>query len=88
MANGSLLARCTWSSSHPLKVSGIHGQNFLNTPDGRKSWATWLLDQGYTVYLLDQVSRGRSPYHPSNGPTIKYTAELVEMLEKWIDTIQ
>lgn len=56
-------------------------QNFLNTPDGRKGWASWLLDKGYIVYLLDQTCRGRSSYHPSNGGTVTYPAELAE--KRW-----
>ena len=56
-------------------------QNFLNTPDGRKGWASWLLDQGYVIYLLDQVCRGRSAYHPSSGSTVAYPAELAE--KRW-----
>ena len=59
----------------------VVGQNFLNTPDGRKGWASWLLDKGYVVYLLDQTCRGRSSYHPSNGSTITYPAELAE--KRW-----
>lgn len=35
----------------------------------------------HRVYLLDQISRGRSSYHPSNGPTITYTAKLAE--KRW-----
>lgn len=59
----------------------MHLQNFLNTPDGRKGWASWLLDQGYVVYLLDQVCRGRSSYHSSSGSTIIYSAELAQ--KRW-----
>lgn len=71
---------------HPWPLVFIHGAgqtgtNFLNTPDGRKGWASWLLDQGYIVYLLDQTCRGRSPYHPSSGSTIVYPAELAE--KRW-----
>lgn len=60
------------------RADRIMNQNFLNTPDGRKGWASWLLDRGYVVYLLDQNCRGRSPYHHSNGSTITYPAELAE----------
>ena len=56
----------------------IRLQNFLNTPDGRKGWASWLLDQGYVVYLLDQVGRGRSSYHLSSDSTISFPAEFAE----------
>ncbi|KIX99877.1 uncharacterized protein Z520_04513 [Fonsecaea multimorphosa CBS 102226] len=39
---------------------GQSGLNWLHTPDGRKGWASFFLDRGYTVYLIDTASRGRS----------------------------
>ncbi|KAL8788892.1 MAG: hypothetical protein Q9213_001415 [Squamulea squamosa] len=71
---------------HPWPIVFIHGagqtgSNFLNTPDGRKGWASWLLEQGYMIYIIDQTCRGRSSHHFSNGPTVTYPAELVE--ERW-----
>ena len=56
-------------------------QNFLNTPDDRKGWASWLLDQGYIVYIINLTCRGRSSYHSTNGSTITYPAELAE--QRW-----
>lgn len=47
--------------------AGQTGTNFLQTPDGRPGLASYFLNQGYVVYLSDQVSRGRSPWHPSIG---------------------
>lgn len=35
-------------------------QDWLQTPDGRKSWASYFLDQGYEVYIVDTAARGRS----------------------------
>ncbi|KAL1651894.1 hypothetical protein SLS58_000017 [Diplodia intermedia] len=39
---------------------GATGTTWLNTPDGRKGFASYFLDQGYQVYLLDQTSVGRA----------------------------
>lgn len=36
------------------------GSVWLNTPDNRKGWATYMLDKGYQVYLLDITANGRS----------------------------
>ena len=51
----------------PFPVVMIHGNwqtgaNFTGTPDGRGGWAQYFLRQGYAVYVVDQVARGRSPH--------------------------
>jgi pimeloyl-ACP methyl ester carboxylesterase len=53
--------------AHPYPIVMIHGgaqtgSGFISTPDGRDGWATYFLRQGYAVYVVDQVGRGRSPY--------------------------
>ena len=35
-------------------------QQWLNKPDGNRGWASYMLNKGYEVYLLDQWSVGRS----------------------------
>ena len=40
----------------------VQAQNFLNTLDGRKGWASWPLNPGYIVYLLNQTCQSRSTY--------------------------
>ncbi len=52
---------------HPYPVvmwhgGGQTGTNFLGTPDGRKGWAEYFLEQGYAVYVVDQPARARSGY--------------------------
>jgi len=54
---------------HPYPVVLIHGgygqgSDWISTPDGRRGWATLLLEQGYAVYVLDRPGQGRCPYHP------------------------
>jgi pimeloyl-ACP methyl ester carboxylesterase len=54
---------------HPYPVILIHGgygqgSDWISTPDGRRGWATLLLEQGYKVYVLDRPGQGRNPYHP------------------------
>lgn len=38
----------------------VSGMTWLNTPDGRKGFASYFLEQGYQVYLVDHISVGRS----------------------------
>lgn len=39
---------------------GVSSATFLNTPDNRRGWASYFLDKGHEVYLLDIASVGRS----------------------------
>ena len=53
---------------HPFPIVMIHGgsqtgSGWLETPDGREGWAQYFLRLGYPVYVVDQVARGRAPYH-------------------------
>jgi pimeloyl-ACP methyl ester carboxylesterase len=61
---------------------GGQGTDWLGTPDGRPGWATFLVEQGYAVYVVDRPGHGRSPFHPAvlgpmGGP---FTYELVSAL--------
>jgi pimeloyl-ACP methyl ester carboxylesterase len=54
---------------HPYAVVLINGgfgqgSDWFTTPDGRRGWATLLLEQGYKVYVLDRPGQGRNPYQP------------------------
>src|SRR6202012_4716678 len=54
-----------YNVTHPYPIILIHGgvgtgQAFLSTPDGRTGWAQYFADQGFAVYIPDQVARGRS----------------------------
>lgn len=67
----------------PYPLVLVHGAgqtatNWMGTPDGRKGWAEYFVDQGYVVHMLDQPMRGRSAWHPSDGPTRMFTADFLE----------
>ena len=54
---------------HPYPVVFFHGNGqtgavWRQTPDGRPGWAYYLVDHGYTVYMVDYPARGRSAYVP------------------------
>ncbi|KAL5354478.1 hypothetical protein ACLOAV_000567 [Pseudogymnoascus australis] len=41
---------------------GQTGTNWLTKPDGNPGWSSYFLRHGYTIYILDQPSHGRSPF--------------------------
>lgn len=54
---------------HPYPYVLFHGNGqtgavWRQTPDGRPGWAYHLIDEGYTVYMVDYPARGRSAYVP------------------------
>jgi pimeloyl-ACP methyl ester carboxylesterase len=64
----------------PYPLVLIHGAaqtatNWMGTPDGRKGWAEFFVEQGYVVYMIDQPMRGRSAWHPGDGATRMFTAQ-------------
>ena len=67
----------------PYPLVLIHGAaqtatNWMGTPDGRKGWAEYFVEQGYVVYMIDQPMRGRSAWHPADGATRMFTAQQEE----------
>ncbi|KAH8692301.1 Alpha/Beta hydrolase protein [Talaromyces proteolyticus] len=59
-------------SSKPYPIVFVHGgdqtgTNFLNKPDGGRGWASWFLDRGYEVYIVDRTLTARSAYQPSSN---------------------
>ena len=53
-------------------------QNWLNTPDGRKGWASFFVDCGYKVFLIDGPTRGRSSWQSSSKSYTTISVEFVE----------
>jgi pimeloyl-ACP methyl ester carboxylesterase len=59
---------------HPYPIVLVHGgggqgTDWMGTPDGRRGWATFLVEEGYKVYVVDRPGHGRSPFHPDlDGP--------------------
>ncbi len=66
---------------HPYPYVFFHGNGqsgavWRQTPDGRPGWAYYLVDQGYTVYMVDYPARGRSPYVPGTDGKISIRTAL------------
>ena len=64
----------------PYPLVLIHGAaqtatNWMGTPDVRKGWAEYFVEQGYIVYMIDQPMRGRSAWHPGDGATRMFTTQ-------------
>ncbi len=73
------------SRPHPVVLvhgGGGQGTDWLGTPDGRPGWATHLVQEGFTVYVVDRPGHGRSAYHPDvlgpMGP--QFSLELARTL--------
>lgn len=43
------------------------GSVWLNTPDNRKGWSSYFLDEGYQVYIIDITGNGRSSQNDVDG---------------------
>ena len=72
---------------HPYPIVLIHGGggqglDWLGTPDGRPGWASYLVREGYAVYVVDRPGHGRASLHPDvlgpMGPPFTY--ELARFL--------
>jgi len=62
-----------------LFTAGVpSGAAWLNTPDNRKGWASWFLDKGYRVYIVDQTGMGRGSQNDvAAWPTRLSTTDLI-----------
>lgn len=63
---------------------GQTGTNFTGTPDGREGWAQFFIRRGFSVYVIDQVARGRSAHwsgaHGKVNDSSLWNAKLLEEL--------
>ncbi|KAM9880315.1 hypothetical protein VD0002_g7182 [Verticillium dahliae] len=70
-----------------LHGGGISGATWLNTPDGRQGWASYFVDQGFQVYLVDIVAVGRS----ANADTTTFSmtpGTSIEILEQGFTAVE
>ena len=68
--------------SYPIVMihgGGQSGTNFTQTPDGREGWAQYFLRNGYGVYIVDQVGRGKAAYQSDlYGPMTRVDVDGIE----------
>ena len=70
---------------HPYAMVLVHGgggqgTDWMGTPDGRPGWVTYLLQEGFRVYVVDRPGHGRAPFHPDlHGPFPPQTSTLESM---------
>lgn len=69
---------------YPIVIIGFSvGQDeyeFMQTPDGRPGWAYNLVNQGYTIYMMDFPGLGRAGFIPGvdGEPTPQRSTNLIE----------
>jgi len=82
---------------HPYPIvffpgGGQTGTNFTGTPDGRPGWGQFFLANGYAVYIVDEVGRGKAVwstdlYGPLPGAGRYASAEMrftaIERFNLW-----
>jgi pimeloyl-ACP methyl ester carboxylesterase len=54
---------------HPYPIVMVHGgggqgTDWMGRPDGGRGWATYFIEGGFRVYVVDRPGHGRSPFHP------------------------
>ena len=52
----------------------------FSTPDGRQGWASYFLNEGYVVYIVDQPQRGRSSWELSQGTPTYFPVSMLESI--------
>lgn len=65
---------------HPLVFlpgTLFSGASWLNTPDNRTGWASYFLNQGYAVHIVDYPSVGRSAKLPATQNYLAFTTDAV-----------
>jgi pimeloyl-ACP methyl ester carboxylesterase len=70
---------------HPIVLihgGGGQGTDYLGRPDGGPGWARYLVEDGWTVYVVDRPGHGRAAFHPDLlGPmTAPFTYEFAHWL--------
>src|SRR5262245_40816102 len=86
MQGGLYVERWEGEVTQPLPVVMVHGGGqtgicYTSKPDGGEGWAQAFARSGYSVYVIDEIARGRSPYGCDlDGPL--RPAVVVEMVER------
>ena len=72
---------------HPYSIvlehgGGGQGLDWMETPDGRRGWWTYFVQEGFKVYVVDRPGHGRSPFHPDLHGPFPQRATAIEGMER------
>jgi pimeloyl-ACP methyl ester carboxylesterase len=74
---------------HPYPIVMVHGgggqgTDWMGAPDGRRGWATYFLEEGFRVYVVDRPGHGRAPFHPDiMGPFPRQAATYEQVARQF-----
>jgi pimeloyl-ACP methyl ester carboxylesterase len=73
---------------HPYPIVIIHGAaqtgaGLWSTPDGRPGWAQFFVANGYAVYIVDQVGRGREVYTTEVYGPVRPPLDVLSRMINW-----
>jgi hypothetical protein len=73
------------SGDHHVPVVMVHGcclssKTWETTPDGRMGWSEYFVRHNRSVYLADQVSRGRSGFNPTEFYQVRMGRRPIEQM--------
>src|SRR4029079_1263915 len=74
--------------THPYPLVIIHGgaqtgAGLWSKPDGSPGWGQFWVANGYTVYVVDQVGRGRSVYTTEVYGAFNTPADVLSRMANW-----
>lgn len=77
--SGTVSTESCFHSSRAPSTYDDGVQQWLNKPDGNRGWASFFLERGYEVFIVDLWSVGRST--PQNTPALLFgaTTEVVQL---------
>jgi pimeloyl-ACP methyl ester carboxylesterase len=67
-----------------LHGATLTGKSWETTPDGRMGWDEYFVRKGYSVYVPDQVGRGRSGFNQAVLNDVRAGVAAADKLPSWL----